>query len=686
MKRLISLLPIALFTALSFGQENMDAGFRLLESGEFAAAESFFESYLKSNPTNKTAQLCYGRAVGLNGRPELATRKFQNLLKQYPGDLEITLNYNESLLWDKKYDQAKPLYAKLVQTAPESFGALLGYANTLSNLKEYNEALTWVDKALAQDPGNPNAELSKKYILLGYANTLATSDQFEAAEGYLQNIFTIYPEDREALLSLANLYLQQKDFNAARDAFEKMASTPQDSITALNGIALAAHLEEKDKEALETATYSLNNARALNDSELLERAQNRYIQALIWNRKYVRAGKLIDSLAVANPQRDWILALRATLGLYTGSPKESVRDYDKLLVLDSTSFDGNLGKANALFAAGRPEEALEAARKTLIFYPNQKDALQLIEKINRNYIPQLSQQGGYSFDNGNNVAVFSNTTVSLATSTKLKTSLTYGYRTTENTLSGEVAESHNLIAGAAYTPFPKATLSAQVGANAADFMGENYVQPLFNAAFQWEPLKLQNVRLGYQREMENFNAALIAREIVKNHYQLTYNLGTNFGLGWYTQLMHTEQSDANSRDLLFTSIYYSVLRKPALKVGVNYQLMGFTEQVPELYFSPSRYQAIELFADFRGQFSPETGYVLSSAFGQQQVEDDPNSGLFRIEAGLTHQFSKRFGANLYGKYSNVASATAAGFEATEIGVRVNWLMGNQPIFKTSGSK
>ena len=659
----------------------MADGFKMLETGEFAAAESFFEDYLKSDPTNKTAQLCYGRAVGLNGRPALATAQFQKMLREYPGDLEITLNYNESLLWDKKYAEAKPLYAALVETAPESFGALLGYANTLSNLKEYKEALNWIDKALALDPGNPNAETSKKYILLGYANTLAKADQFEVAEDYLKMIFALFPEDRETYLSLANLYLQKKDFVAAQSAFRQMANTAQDSITALNGIALAEHLDENEKGALETATMALEKAGNLNEFELLERSQNRYVQALIWNRKFVAARKMIDSLALSNPNREWIYALRATLGLYTGSPNQSVGDYDNLLVLDSTSFDGNLGKANALYAAGRPKEALKAARLTLVYYPNQKDALQLIEKIERSYIPQLTQQGAYSFDNGNNVAIFSNTTVTLPTSTKFRTALTYGYRTTENTVSGEVAESHTLVAGAAYTPFPKTTFTTQIGANAADFMGENYVQPLFNVALQLEPLKLQNLSLGYQREMENFNAALIARAIVKNHYQLTYNLGTNFGLGWYTQLMHTEQSDQNSRDLLFTSVYYTLFLKPALKVGVNYQLMGFALQVPELYFSPSQYQALELFAELLGQFSKETVYLLSTAVGQQRVEEDPNSGLFRIEAGLTHQFSKRLGANMYGKYSNVASATAAGFEATEIGIRIHLFLRNQPLFK-----
>ena len=56
-----------------------------------------------------------------------------------------------------------------MQRYPENFAALLGFANTLSNLKEYDNALLYVNRALETSPGNPNAMVSKKYIRLGFA-------------------------------------------------------------------------------------------------------------------------------------------------------------------------------------------------------------------------------------------------------------------------------------------------------------------------------------------------------------------------------------------------------------------------------------------------------------------------------------------------------------------------------------
>ncbi len=53
------------FTLLAFTQ-NMQEGFTYLETGKYPEAESFFETVLKEYPENKTARLCYGRAIGLN--------------------------------------------------------------------------------------------------------------------------------------------------------------------------------------------------------------------------------------------------------------------------------------------------------------------------------------------------------------------------------------------------------------------------------------------------------------------------------------------------------------------------------------------------------------------------------------------------------------------------------------------
>lgn len=671
------------FCLLSFfaqGQEPLQKGFIFLENGNFAAAETFFENTLKVEPSNKTAQICYGRAVGLSGEPQKATALFARLLETYPNDFEIAINYNESFLWGKQYETAKPLYAKMVEEHPENFGAVLGYANTLSNLKEYQEALKWVERALEIQPENQSAKVSRKYMRLGYANQYVNKQDYGSGENLLKEIFVDFPNDKDALLNLANLYLITKQTEKAKTMYKSYVTSPIDSITALNGISLAEHIAENDKEALTIAIASINKVARFENHELTEHTHDRYVQALIWNRKFSKAKTQIDSLETVYPDRNWIHALKATLGLYTGDAKTSIQEYDAILAKDSTSFDGNLGKANALFAADKIVPAYKAAYQTLAIYENQKDAKGFLEKLDGMYTPTIEEHAAYTFDNGNNAAFYTNTTADIALSTKFRTTVSYFYRTTENTVTGNQASSHVVLAGLQYKLLPKTTLKTVVGLNNSRFMTEAYTQPVLDVQLQLQPLKLQNLTLGYQREVQNFNADLIEREIVQNHYGLNYNLGTNFNLGWYTQLTQTQQSDANTRNLLFTSLYYTLMQKPALKMGLNYQYIAFKEQLPNLYFSPEQYQAVEFFAEIRGQFSEKTSYRASAATGYQQVENDPNTPIFRAEAALQHQFSKHLSTNLYGKYSNIASATATGFEFTEIGLKLKWLFMEKPLF------
>ena len=119
-KYLIVVLVLLIFQLKSTAQE-MEQGFGYLENGEFAAAKDFFSEILETYPENKTARLCYARAVGLHDDPSKANDLFSDLLKEYPHDLEIQLNYAESLLWNKNYKDAEVYYKQLVQENPENF-------------------------------------------------------------------------------------------------------------------------------------------------------------------------------------------------------------------------------------------------------------------------------------------------------------------------------------------------------------------------------------------------------------------------------------------------------------------------------------------------------------------------------------------------------------------------------------
>jgi len=120
-------------------------------------------------------------------------------------------------------------------------------------------------------------------------------------------------------------------------------------------------------------------------------------------------------------------------------------------------------------------------------------------------------------------------------------------------------------------------------------------------------------------------------------------------------------------------------------IGVNYQYITFKDQVPTIYFSPSTFNAGELFFNL---IKDETitkpkdwFYNLTTAFGYQFIEDDAKQSTYRLQGAFGYKFSDRTVLNVYGTHSNIASATAVGFRFTEIGLRFKWLLAEKPVFR-----
>ncbi|MFB1039640.1 MAG: tetratricopeptide repeat protein [Polaribacter sp.] len=663
----------------------MNEGFSYLETRKYKQAETFFENILIMYPKNKTAKLCYGRALGLNGNGERATTIFINLLERYPQDFEIKLNYAESLLWNENYNKAKDYYKNLLEEKPNSFPALLGYANTLSNLKFFNEALEFIDKALLTSPGNLNALTSKKYINLGYANQYVQNGDYKAALKILLKNLQLFKKDIETLQNIANVYLISSDFSKAEATYKTIGISPQNKLTSLNSLALVSHLKGNNKKALEISSKAIHYISNKTSEALLQQTKERYAQALIWNRKYKKAAILIQKLNNEYPNKNWVLSLRASLNIYKSNFEKSIKDYNRILKNDTTSFDGNLGKANALKASGYFIEAYKSAENTLKFYKNQKDAVNFIKKLDKSFTPFVVAESYYSFDNGNNKAYSYKATSEFSFSTKFKLLGSYNYRTTNNSLSGLKATSNNVLGGVSYQLLHNIKLKSLIGLASSKTETNTFNQLVADISLLTKPFKLQNLELGYKREIQNFNAALLAENIVQNNYLINYSLNTNFRLGWFTQYYYTTQNDKNTRNLIFTSLYYTILEKPSLKAGVNYQNISFKNQVPTIYFSPGKFNAYEVFfniiKDENITKENEWFYELTAASGFQYIENSKKQRTYRIQSKLGYKFSEKSILTLYGSKSNIASATAAGFTFTEIGLRFKWFIVRKPFFR-----
>lgn len=675
MKKSICYIVIVLLGITSYGQ-NMEEGFQFLENGNWEQATVYFKKVLSENPKNTTAKLCYGRAIGLNGNSQEAQDIFSELILTDKQNLEFKLNYAESLLWNKNYTKAVPYYDNLVRDNPTNFAAVLGYANALSSVKEYKKALQQVHAALQINPDNANALLSRKYIRLGRAAQLIEENKYQDAETLLLKNFNSFPEDLDTKLNLITIYFLKKDLNKA----EKVYRSISDSIIQFTGLSLVFHKKNQNKKALYFAEKAIEKTRNIKDTSKQSIAEERLIQALIWNGKFKKAKTKISEMEFHFPNSDKTKALQATLYMYTGTFKKAIAQYNLMLQKDSTSFDANLGLANAYRALGEKTKALASIEKTLSFYKNQPDALQLKRTITLEMAPNFKSQYAISEDNGNNRAQSFGITGKAHLTEKIALQIDYTQRTTENPVTNSTAENNFLSIGSRIRLYENIYLNGKLGYVKATTNINEYSGVHGEVSLQGKPLAKQFIELKYKRELQDFNASLVEEKIFMNHYTLNYNMGTNFGLGWYTSLMFTSQTDTNSRNLLFSSLYYNISKKPGIKTGINYQYLSFKEQVPNLYFSPSKYQAFEAFGEVSTSFK-NISFFANGAVGYQFVEEENKTSLLRLEARTRYTFNNQISLGFYGKYSNIASETATGFEFKEVGIQLSWFPSKKPIYK-----
>lgn len=207
LKKLLIYLCI-FYVSLLGAQDPMQEGYSLLEAEDYPAAQTFFKEYI--GVYDKTARICYGRALGLGGAPAQALEFFMVLDADYPHDLEVELNLGEAYLWNKKTTAAQKLYADLLSRAPGNFVANLGYANALAAEQQNDLALKYLDIALALKPGDPSALVSKKYTILAKAYNHYKNGEVTNAKQTLAELLHSHPNDDQALQLMAQLNQAQK--------------------------------------------------------------------------------------------------------------------------------------------------------------------------------------------------------------------------------------------------------------------------------------------------------------------------------------------------------------------------------------------------------------------------------------------------------------------------------------------
>lgn len=656
-------------------QEALKPGFAMLEKGDFAKAAVFFKEYLKEDPDNRTALLCYGRGIGLSGDIAEAQRVFDTLANRYPNNYEIELNIAESYMWAKKYPRAVELYKDLVETDSTSFAAQLGYANALSENKRYTEALQTIEKALTIQPGNASAMLSRKFMRLGRGSELLNLSRFDDAIHLYDLILEESPKDFDALVNKAQVLMVKKNYKEAQKIYFELSETEGHEVVGLLGLSQVANNLKDLEKALELAEQAVEEA---GEDELMKASLGK-VDALGWNKRFREAFVEIERLEQKYPEAIEVQAARGRINIWNKDYEKGAQTFLELLKRKPDSFDGNLGYADARHAQGMDSESFEYVRKTLGYYPCQRDAEAFLDRLHLEHDPAINTQIYFSKDNGGNTSQNYRASVTIDPHPELKTYVEYYQRKVNNQISDDAGRTspsqvEQISFGLKYRLSP----TVRIGSMASYLKSSTLRNYVFGELFaELKAGKYQIIELKYNSELQSFNADLIKQDISFQNYTLTYNLSTPFKVGVYSQLIHTAYSDKNTRNLIFASLYYDLKASPVIKGGVNFNYFTFARQIPEIYFSPERFRGLELFGALENINEREARflYQLQVAGGYQQINTEDVQSMYRFSGSVGIRLKQRFEAFGYYMKSNSAASSVMGFTYQEYGIKAKYILG-----------
>lgn len=670
MKSLNLFFALLILPFIVYSQSPMDRGFRMLESGQFADAAVFFHDYLQKDSLNQTALICYARGVGLSGKTDEAKGVLKKLQTRFPNNYEIDLNMAEAQMWSKDFAKALILYDDLVKRDSTNFAALLGYANAFSESKKYVEALNYVEKALKVSPNNANAMISRKYMRLGRAGVLANEGKFDEAIALYNLILTENAKDIDALVNKAQVLMTAERYIEAKSIYETLVSLPTKKTDGYLGLSMVANKLKHNDNAL----FWANKAVETTDSTNTLKAYLGLVNAFAWKKDFKSAFVQLDKLKATYPNNSDVISGFGRINIWSKGFTKAARFYKNLLNIVPSSFDGNLGYADANHAQGLDHKSFKHVRKTLEYFPNQRDALQFLEKLHIAHDPTINTHVFFSKDNGGNISQNYRAKITLDPHPLLRVSATYYQRSAQNLkeANSSLSSITQMSTGASY----RISGAIKLFAEATLISSLKYNRIIGEAGTELNIGKYQILELKYYNELQSFTASLIDRNIKMNNIQANYNLSLPFKVGLYSQLINTQISDGNQRNLLFASLYYDFLQSPVLKAGVNASIFSFKKQVPEIYFSPNIFKGYELFAASENINEPKVKalYQVTVAGGIQKISSENFQKTYRFDIKAGWRFSKRFWAMLYFMRSNSAASSVQGFTYNETGFKAQYII------------
>lgn len=275
-------------------------------------------------------------------------------LARFPDDVELLRLSGERLLADRKFAEAEPMFAELVERQPHHLYAQLGLARARIGLGRFDEVRKLLDELAAQTKGNARVKALRAVVAL-------RTEDYPVAQQDARDVLAVQPNNHIALFANGAASYALGQYEQARTALVRYVSAVPDNGAARQLLgATELQLGQPEK-----AVATLNAGAAdSTDSAYLAVAS----VAIILSGEVEQGLSYLEQAVLQSPDD---AGLRAHLGLTKialGQTEQGALDLERALELDPEMEEGpGVDKVLRTLILGhlrekRYDEALKAAR------------------------------------------------------------------------------------------------------------------------------------------------------------------------------------------------------------------------------------------------------------------------------------------------------------------------------------
>lgn len=657
-----------LFQSLVYCQDFTE-GFSYLNNGEYNNAETFFTKAIQEFPDNKTAHICYGRAIGLNGKAIEAKNVFTKLVKQDPTDKESLLNLAESYLWNKETKEAIKLYKELNSNYPKETLIVKSLANAHALDYQYDLAFDYAIDCLKLDQSNPNSKETYRNIGLAYAHDLKTNKQYSESKDILEKLEQLFPNDKGIITSMAYAHLVDKQYSLAELEFNKLQELDLDPIRSLIGLASISLQTGKHKQSIK---YLQNDLLA--DSNLTEAQKIEKWDLLFGNYLTVNPSKSKEVLS--NLKNHLSPSQFAEKQIYLQLELEDFKGIENQIsqITDPTT------KQNIILRVALESndfKSFDSILSNIDYQVADSYTHSLMNNIQSKQGHRLTSKIELAKDNGNNVSNVVDIFYESGAAQTISPFARVQSRWLHNSQLNLGRSNHSILTVGSHIHLnSNSNLKLGIGFETID-MPENSILiiPNYDISYRRQFTKRHFSRIFSFKKRLNYNQDLLSESINKYNFGIEHHIASRSGFGSYTQANVILLTDQNIGYDLFNSLYINLKNNPILQTGINSTFLSYTENKAE-YFSPKSLFSASPFIKITNEYSPNTNfkYSLMSSIGQQiELHNSAaNQLIYTIQLKAGYQLSQQLYSEFFYTYANNSSAINNGFSTYYTGINLNY--------------